>query len=80
MFGCVVIDDGPYSIAIMSTGLKSQDQTWVKVQKKTFSKWANSHLRRRYGAAQELIDIEKTEEYFEVCCFAGDVAAIQGVC
>lgn len=39
------------------------DRTWEQVQRKTFTKWANSHLRRRFGS--ELKPIEEIEKEME---------------
>merc|ERR1719197_44190 len=37
------------------------DQAWVMVQRKTFTKWTNSHLRRRFGKAVDPIDSIEVE-------------------
>jgi len=42
------------------SGLKGVEEAWVSVQKKTFTKWMNSHLRKKGFPA-----IEQAEEEFE---------------
>eukprot|EP01105_Mastigella_eilhardi_P022404 TRINITY_DN5511_c0_g1_i1.p1 TRINITY_DN5511_c0_g1~~TRINITY_DN5511_c0_g1_i1.p1 ORF type:complete len:1116 (+),score=406.44 TRINITY_DN5511_c0_g1_i1:66-3350(+) len=42
------------------------DATWVKIQRKTFTKWCNGHMIRRFGNKPEnVLDIEKMHENFE---------------
>lgn len=38
---------------------------WVHIQKKTFTKWCNGHLVRRFGSKEPTIDIDKVEFSFD---------------
>ena len=43
------------------SALKGAEEQWVKIQKKTFTKWCNANLRRKYGNQLEPIEDIQTQ-------------------
>jgi len=46
------------------SGKRIMDQGWVKIQQKTFAKWINNHLVKKYGK-EAALDIDTLETQFD---------------
>jgi hypothetical protein len=40
-------------------GEKLADKQWVDIQRKTFTKWCNSHVVKKHGNASAISNLEK---------------------